>query len=486
MQVTIFFCYAREDEALLKKLKTHLRPLQRQGLIDVWYDRDIRAGTEWQQEIKEHLNSAQIVLLLVSPDFMDSDYCYSIEMQRALERHARGQAKVIPIILRPVYWQGEPLGKLQALPTDGKPVTGSDWYNLDSALYDVTKGIYKVVMDFTSPAVPGERQKEIAKPSVITPVVQHIGDGILRSDKLVRPDADNNIISGTTPPHDRSNTVSSIEELQEEMNYIGKFINVYRIEREIGRGGLGHVYLARPTQLPGRTVAIKLFYSHLSEVLKEGLLFQQTQLLEKLKHPYVLPIIDVGIQGKSHYIVTEYAPKGSLRDRIQHQYQQPLPVQEAVAILSQIGQALAHIHQLNIVHRDIKPANILFNERGEAQLTDFDIAVMLDSGSSKKVNVMGSPPYMAPEQFEGTISRKSDQYALGCLAYELCTGRRAFDSPNFISMQFMHTVEKPIAPRQFNQELPVHIEEAILKAMAKNEADRLSGTLAFVSALNTK
>jgi hypothetical protein len=119
--ITIFFCYAREDEELLKKLKVHLRPLQRQGLIDVWYDRDISAGSEWEQEILQHLNAAQIVLLLISPDFMDSDYCYGIEMQRALERHERGEAVVIPVILRPAYWHGKPLGKLQALPTDGKP-----------------------------------------------------------------------------------------------------------------------------------------------------------------------------------------------------------------------------------------------------------------------------------------------------------------------------------------------------------------------------
>jgi len=85
MPVKIFFCYAREDEPLLNKLKTHLRPLQRENLIEVWCNRDISAGIEWETEIKEHLNAAQIVLLLVSPDFMDSDYCYSVEMKKALE-----------------------------------------------------------------------------------------------------------------------------------------------------------------------------------------------------------------------------------------------------------------------------------------------------------------------------------------------------------------------------------------------------------------
>lgn len=99
MPVKIFCCYAREDESLLDKLKKHLVPLKWQGLIDVWYDRRISAGLDWEQEINKHLNEAQIILLLVSPDFMGSDYCYGTEMKQALEQHERGEARVIPIIL---------------------------------------------------------------------------------------------------------------------------------------------------------------------------------------------------------------------------------------------------------------------------------------------------------------------------------------------------------------------------------------------------
>src|SRR5690242_10034578 len=143
MPVKIFFCYAHEDEALLKKLKAHLRPLQRAGLIDVWYDRDISAGTDWEQQIKEQLNSAQIILLLVSPDFMNSDYSFEIEMQQAIERDKRGEARVIPIILRPIYWRGAPFGKLRALPTDAKPV--KSWTVPDEAFFNVAEGIRKVV-----------------------------------------------------------------------------------------------------------------------------------------------------------------------------------------------------------------------------------------------------------------------------------------------------------------------------------------------------
>jgi len=103
MSVSLFFCYAHEDEELLNKLKRHLWPLQRQELIAVWHDRDISAGTEWEHEISQHLNSAHIILLLVSPNFMYSEYCYGVEMKRAIERHQRGEARVIPIIVRPVY-----------------------------------------------------------------------------------------------------------------------------------------------------------------------------------------------------------------------------------------------------------------------------------------------------------------------------------------------------------------------------------------------
>src|SRR5947209_3580429 len=153
MSVSIFFCYAHEDEDLLNKLKRHLWPLQRQGLIDVWHDRDISAGTEWEREISQHLNAAQVILLLVSPDFMYSEYCYGVEMKRAIERHQRGEARVIPIIVRPVYWQGI-LGHLQALPTDAKPVMSALWYNVDEAFFDVTEGIRTVVAQLSQQRVP--------------------------------------------------------------------------------------------------------------------------------------------------------------------------------------------------------------------------------------------------------------------------------------------------------------------------------------------
>jgi hypothetical protein len=174
MSVSIFFCYAHEDEALLKKLQAYLSPLQRQGLIAIWHDRDISAGTEWEREISERLNEAKIILLLVSPDFMNSDYCYSVEMKRALERHERKEAMVIPVIVRPIFWQGV-LGNIQALPTDAKPLVDRSWHTLDEALYDVAEGIRKIVEKFNSqPVSPAEVLPKQASKGESADVSHHV------------------------------------------------------------------------------------------------------------------------------------------------------------------------------------------------------------------------------------------------------------------------------------------------------------------------
>src|SRR5262249_35760883 len=155
---------------------------------------------------------------------------------------------------------------------------------------------------------------------------------------------------------------------------------------------------------------------------------QEAQVLKKLNHPHILPIITAGVQENVAYIVTEYASGGSLRDRIKQQAGQPLPLAEVLSVLTQIGQALSYAHQQHVVHRDLKPANILFNAQGEALLADFGIATVLTTTETQQVDRVGTPAYMAPEQFEGMVSTKSDQYALGCVAYELLTGRKPFDS----------------------------------------------------------
>ncbi|HEV2705097.1 MAG TPA: TIR domain-containing protein, partial [Pyrinomonadaceae bacterium] len=147
--VEIFYSYSHLDEELRCELVKHLANLEHQGVIKGWHDRKITAGTEWAGKIDEHLNSAQIILLLISSDFMASPYCNDVEVKRAMERHEAGEARVIPVILRPCDWEGAPFSKLQALPTDAKAVTLSS--NRDEAFLDIVKGIRKVVQDLAVP-----------------------------------------------------------------------------------------------------------------------------------------------------------------------------------------------------------------------------------------------------------------------------------------------------------------------------------------------
>ncbi|NJL55090.1 TIR domain-containing protein [bacterium] len=139
----LFYSYSHKDETLRDELEVHLKLLQRQGLIQPWHDRRILAGTEWAGEIDGNLNRADIILLLISADFIASDYCYDLEMTRAIERHASGEAKVIPIILRPTDWQNTPFSKLQFLPKDAKAVTA--WGDRDAAWLNVETGIKQLL-----------------------------------------------------------------------------------------------------------------------------------------------------------------------------------------------------------------------------------------------------------------------------------------------------------------------------------------------------
>jgi len=150
----LFYSYAHKDEMLRDELDRHLSVLQHQKLIVGWHDRRIEPSGNWAKKIDEHIKTAHIILLLISSDFIASRYCYEQEMKIALQRHARGEAMVIPIILRPVHWEGAPFGDLQALPRDAKAVT--TWDNQDKAFTHIAEEIKKIVLEFR-PVVPPPR-----------------------------------------------------------------------------------------------------------------------------------------------------------------------------------------------------------------------------------------------------------------------------------------------------------------------------------------
>ncbi len=266
--------------------------------------------------------------------------------------------------------------------------------------------------------------------------------------------------------------------------YIGKQIGNYRITGPLDSGAFGSVYKGVHLYLSHREVAIKMMHhTHLGEEHERASFIQEAQFLELLKHPHILPIYDVGIYEGTPYIIAELAPNGSLRALMKVRKPNLISQDEALTILSQVGQALDYVHQQNIVHRDLKPENILFDARRDALLADFGIAVFLETTKTKYVDVIGSPLYMAPEQFEGFASRRSDQYALACIGYEMLTGDPPFTGQHAVIIGMKHQMELPVPPRRHNPNIPEHVEKALLKALSKERSQRYPDITSFLAAL---
>jgi hypothetical protein len=155
-KIELFYSYSHKDEEMREHLEKHLSILRRTGEVTVWHDRRIDAGGGWKDEIDEHLESARIILLLISADFLASDYCWNVEMARALERHRSGEAVVIPVMLHPVDFEGAPFASLQALPRDARPV--SQWAEADEAFLDIARGIRAKVRELAAQTAPGAEQ----------------------------------------------------------------------------------------------------------------------------------------------------------------------------------------------------------------------------------------------------------------------------------------------------------------------------------------
>lgn len=264
-----------------------------------------------------------------------------------------------------------------------------------------------------------------------------------------------------------------------------RFIGNYRITDVIDMGGHGCVYLAQHIHL-GWIVAIKVPHStrvYATDAREKFL--QEARILANLDHPHILKLHDFGIEEGRPYLVTEYASGGSLRQRLRTSHPHIMPINESMTILTQIGQALQFAHDAKTIHRDLKPENILFTDNGNALLADFSIAYVQMTGHTYEhmSTIIGTPPYMAPEQFAGFASVKSDIYSFSVIAYELCAGFNPFSAPDLTTIVQLHTRVRPVPPHQINTAVPLHISRAIMTALAKEPGDRQESVQAFLDAL---
>jgi len=258
----------------------------------------------------------------------------------------------------------------------------------------------------------------------------------------------------------------------------------YRLERELGAGGMATVYLAEDSK-HHRQVAIKVMRPEVAAALGAERFLREIETTANLRHPHILPLYDSGEAGGFLYYVMPYVVGESLRDRLSRETQ--LPLADALQIACEVAEALHHAHRQGVVHRDIKPENILL-EAGHAVVADFGIArAMTEAGGERLTRTglsLGTPLYMSPEQGSGdAVDARSDLYSLGCVVYETLAGTPPFAGPTAMALLARHALD-PVPPlASARPGVPGHVAEAVVRALAKTPADRFFTVEDFARAL---
>jgi serine/threonine protein kinase len=260
----------------------------------------------------------------------------------------------------------------------------------------------------------------------------------------------------------------------------------YQIEREIGRGGMATVFLARDVKHE-RHVALKVLHPELAAVLGTDRFLREVRVTAQLQHPHILPLFDSGHAGDLVYYVMPYVQGESLRARLNREKQ--LPLEDAVWIAIQVGDALDYAHRQGVVHRDIKPENILFHE-GAALVADFGIALAVDKAGTDRITgtglALGTPEYMSPEQTtaDRELDGRSDIYALGCVLYEMLAGEPPHTGNTVQSIVAKTLTDQPRHLRAIRPTVPPGVDAAVQRALQKIPADRFATAAEFSRALN--
>jgi len=259
----------------------------------------------------------------------------------------------------------------------------------------------------------------------------------------------------------------------------------YRLERELGQGGMATVYLAHDIK-HDRKVAIKVLRPELAAVIGAERFLSEIKTTANLQHPHILPLFDSGAADSFLFYVMPFIEGESLRDRLNREKQ--LPINDAVRIATEIAGALDYAHRHNVIHRDIKPENVLLHD-GRALVADFGIALAASKAGGTRMTEtgmsLGTPTYMSPEQAMGEreITARSDVYALGCVTYEMLIGDPPFIGSTAQAIVAKVMTEKPGAPSRLRDTIPPAVEDAVLTALEKLPADRFATAAEFAAAL---
>ncbi len=256
------------------------------------------------------------------------------------------------------------------------------------------------------------------------------------------------------------------------------------ITTEVTKNAVAATYLVSPVDNPQQTMVLTVLATRFADAHREQeAILRRGEAIEQLQHPALLPYLEVGVENEHLYTVRESLPFGSLRTRLDHLLPERLSLPDALSILVQIGQGLCYAHQQYIYHSGITPRHILFDKCGHALLADFNLLDCAHLAPPNDEENKQNLCYQAPEQFTGVSDDKSDQYALGCIAYEMLTGYVPFAPQNFSLLWSQQSAETPLPISQLAPETPADVEAAILRALEKEPAQRFSSIAAFIDAL---
>jgi serine/threonine protein kinase len=263
-------------------------------------------------------------------------------------------------------------------------------------------------------------------------------------------------------------------------DYVGQQFGHYRLIRLLGQGGFADVYLGEHIHL-GSFAAVKILYARLVDEYHEHFL-NEARTLERLSHQHIIRMLDFGIEEGIPFLIMEYAPHGTLRQR--HSANTKLPLSTVVDYVNQIAAGLQYAHDQNLIHRDLKPSNVLIGQANNLLLSDFGVALMAQTTYSQRVEsaVVGTITYVAPEQLQGKPQLASDQYSLGIMVYEWLCGHQPFHG-TVSELWAQHQSAAPAPLRQYVPDLPAGVEMAVLAALAKDPGQRFASVRMFASAL---
>ena len=261
--------------------------------------------------------------------------------------------------------------------------------------------------------------------------------------------------------------------------HVGQQLGNYRLIQLLGQGNYASVYLGEHIHLHTQA-AIKVLYGQLASHDVEGFL-TEARTLAHLRHPHIIQVLDFGVEGTTPFLVMDYAPNGNLRQH--HPKGTLIPLDTIISYVMQVAEALQYAHQEKLIHRDIKPENMLLGRNNEVLLSDFGIAIMIQSSRSQHPqDTAGTIAYMAPEQLRGKPRPASDQYALGVVVYEWLCGDRPFHG-TFAELYSLHLSVAPPPLCVRVPAIPAAVEHVVLKALAKDPKERFASVHAFAKAL---